>query len=132
MSAHCPSLFQLENLHASLWCVCVSVWVRKICPLPIFLFFFSFCLRKTSPELTSVPVFLYFLDVGCLHSMADEWSRSLPGSEPMNPGCWSGTHGTLTIWPQGRPPWWFNVYFILPYFSWIWRQPPCLSEYLLL
>ena len=32
---------------------------------------FFFCLvRKIGPELTSVPIFLYFLYVGCLHCMA--------------------------------------------------------------
>ena len=30
----------------------------------------SFCLRKIIPELTSVPIFLYFFYVGCCHSMA--------------------------------------------------------------
>ena len=37
-----------------------------------------FLLRKISPELTSVPIFLYFV---CGHSTAaDKWCRSMPGN----------------------------------------------------
>ena len=49
-------------------------------------FFLLFLVRKIGSEVTSAPIFLYFLDVGCLHSMADEWSRSMPGSKPAKQG----------------------------------------------
>ena len=42
--------------------------------------FLFLCLRKISPDLTSVPIFLcFFLYVGHLHSVVSEWSRFAPG-----------------------------------------------------
>ena len=74
-------------------------------PLPIFLFFF-FSWRKLalSWHLCQYSSNLY-VDVST--AMDDEWSMSTPGPEPINLGCWSREHRTLTTWPQGRPPYWF-------------------------
>ena len=78
--------------------------MRKIslswCLLPIFHFF---CLRKISPELTSLPTFptLY---LGCLHSMVNEWSRSAPGIRTREPLSAKGECATLTTQPWGQFP----------------------------
>ena len=46
-----------------------------------------FFLRKIGPELTSVPVFLYFICGTPATAWLDKWSqRPYPGSKPANPG----------------------------------------------
>ena len=47
--------------------------------------YFCVCVRKISPELTSVPI-SSTLCVGCLHSIADAWSRSTPRIQTHKPG----------------------------------------------
>ena len=49
------------------------------------LFLFLFLLRKICPELTSVPIFLYFV-CGTLPQHGLMNVRPCPGSKPMNPG----------------------------------------------
>ena len=58
--------------------------------------FFFLCLRKISPELTSVLVFLYFV-CGMLpqHGLMSGAGPPL-GSGPVNQGCWNRMHRTLT------------------------------------
>ena len=61
--------------------------LRKICTELISVAnLLFFCLRESSSELTFVPIFLYFLYVGCCYSMADEWHRSAPGIRTCEPG----------------------------------------------
>ena len=55
----------------------------------------AFFVRKISPELTPVPVLLYFLYMGWLHSMADEWSRSAPGIWACKPQAAEAEHAEL-------------------------------------
>ena len=82
--------------------------VRKIHPEPTSvanLPLFFCCLRMISPELTSVLIFLYFLYVWCLNSLADEWSRSPLGSEPANLDWPSWAWWTLTAGPKSFLSW---------------------------
>ena len=69
--------------------------------LELHLFFF-FLVRKISPELTSVPVFLYFV-CGTLHSMAGEWCMSVPGMWICKLGLPKQSVPNLTTGPLGRP-----------------------------
>ena len=79
-------------------CVCVCV-CKEDSPsakhlLPIFLFF---CLRNVNPELTPVPISLHFLYIRCLHSVADKWSKSMPGTQthasgPLKQSAWNSNH----------------------------------------
>ena len=82
-----------------------SPWANICCQ------FSSFCLRKIVPELTSVPVFLYFLYVGCCHSMA--WwvgCKSILDLNPPTLGCQSGAQE-----PNFSPPGWLLGHFLLSY-----------------
>ena len=50
-------------------------------------FLFLFFLRKTGPELTSMPIFLYFIYGTPATAWLDMWCVGLhPGSELVNPG----------------------------------------------
>ena len=62
-------------------------FVRKICSelTSIANLLVLFCLRNIGPELTSVPIFPYFV-CGTLSHMADEWSKSSPQSRTCEPG----------------------------------------------
>ena len=60
--------------------------------------FFSL-VRKIGPELTSVPIFLYFV-CGTLPQRG--WEKYVSARDP-NPGCQRGTRGTLTTQPWAGP-----------------------------
>ena len=65
----------------------------------IILFVFLFFVRKIRPELTSVPIFLYFVcGMPPQHGLMSGVGLNL-GSEPVNLGCRSRMHRTLTTWP---------------------------------
>ena len=79
--------------------VCLLWWGRltwaNICAnLPLFF----------GPELTSVPTYLYFLYVGCRHSMA-WWTvcKSAPGIRTHEPRAVETKCANLTTVPPGRP-----------------------------
>ena len=74
--------------------------VKKIGPAP-FLFF----LRKIVAELISVPIFLYFLYVGHLHSVAWwEMCKSSPGIRTCKLQASQADCMNLTTTPLGQPP----------------------------
>ena len=63
-----------------------------------------FCLRKIVAELTFLPILLYFLYVGCHHSMSS-WAmfKSAPGSQIHEPGAAEVESVKLTTMPQDQP-----------------------------
>ena len=64
---------------------------------------FTFLLRKISPELTSVPIFLHFI---CGWLKQHGWEMVLVphlGSEPANPGRWSGAYRTHLLCNEVGP-----------------------------
>ena len=67
----------------------------------IYIYIFFFLLRKISPELTAVPVFLHFICVH-LHSMADEWCGSAPRIQTHKPGPLRRSMTNLTTMQWGR------------------------------
>ena len=71
----------------------------------------SFCLRKIVTELTSVPVFLYFLHVAHCPSMADKRCRSTPRIWTHRPRPPKHSALNLTTMPWGWPPssFWFQL-----------------------
>ena len=73
--------------------------------LLLLLLLFVLLVRRIGPEITSAPIFLYFLYVGCFHSMADEWSRSAPGIWTREPGLQKQSVRNFNHSAMGRPPW---------------------------
>ena len=63
-----------------------------------------FLLRKAGPELTSVPIFLYFLYVGCLpqHGLMSS-AMSAPGIQTGGPRAAKAERVNLTTVPLGQP-----------------------------
>ena len=80
-----------------------------------------FCLRKISPELTSVPIFPTFY-MGCLHSMADEWCRSIPCIQTQEPWA-SEAECSVNHSAMGPAP---GQVFLK---TGIQKQPQCLSHH---
>ena len=66
---------------------------------------FLFCLRKISPELTTMPIFFHFV-CGMPPQMADEWSRSTPGIWTCKPRLPKWACRTWTTRLQGQLPHW--------------------------
>ena len=76
----------------------------------------SFCLRKIVTELTFVPIFLYFLYVGCHHSMV-WWAgcRSVPGIQTHECQATKAEHAELNHCTTGLGLWFyfFKIYITL-------------------
>ena len=65
---------------------------------------FWFFLRKISPELISMPIFLYFYMWMPATAWLDKWwVCPHPGSEPVNPGC-RGRARELNCYATGPAP----------------------------
>ena len=72
------------------------LWANICCQSSSF-----FCLMKISPELTSVPIFLYFL---CgLPQRLDKWCRSMPRIQTCEPSPLKRSVLDLTTTSWGRP-----------------------------
>ena len=91
--------------HTQSWmlnCNCFGhLWLCSFLSLPLSFFLL---LKKISPELTSMPIFLYFMWDAC-HRMA--WQvvpRSTPGIQSSEPQAAEAECGNLTDVPPGRPP----------------------------
>ena len=69
-----------------------------------YFFLFFFLVRKIVTELISVPIFFYFLYVGCHHNMA-WWAvhRSVTGIWTSEPRAAKAELANLTITPTGEP-----------------------------
>ena len=78
-----------------------AVWILQ---QSFFFLYFLYVVRKIVAELTSVPVFLYFLYVGYRHSMA--WSavcRSRPGIQTCKPQVAEVEYVNLTLRQRASP-----------------------------
>ena len=78
--------------------------INPVLTLPILLFL----LRKTGPELTSVPIFLYFIyGMPTTAWLCQAVPCLPPGSKPVNPGAPKCKHANLPAAPPCRPLNWF-------------------------